>query len=246
MSSYSNFDRRKFYYNDKYAFLLLQDFNHVISILAKNNFRGETYMKSSPFTKPLLSLNLFLALLILTFAGCATTTNASKSAEDLVTSITTLKKAKKLAEPYNMAVIYDNSDPTSDKQPFSIEDAETKDFFLATNKETKEAVCYVTFGSPSNAKIQFVYLSINGEQASNLSHIFKIHGENVVLKTYLTNYNEACKLKNSYYATLKNVDAYTKELISIRNTIESYISDKFKFMSFEEPIHQHQQELMKE
>ena len=191
--------------------------------------------------------SVVLCLMAAFLVGCASTPKEPRTIKSNASKVKKIQTATELAENYGMQILFSSQRETNEKN-FSLEYGSfvSQDILVAKGEgDSDEAVIFITLQNPSQAnskseRIQFSYVSINGEKTSDIDKYFLEFG-----KLYLKNTSKTCELDSSGYEL--NADAYgkvTKSLADIREFFKLAVQKRFDFLP-DEPINQEQLAIIK-
>ena len=180
--------------------------------------------------------SVMLCLMAAFLVGCASTPKEPRSIKSNASKVKKIETAIELAENYGMEILFNSQRETNEKNySLKIDDFISQDIFIAKG-ENDEAVVFITLQNPAQTfskseRIQFSYVSINGEKTSDTDKYYQELG-----RLYLKNTAKTCELDSSGYEI--NADAYnklTKALAELRDIFKDSLKKKFDLV-LDEPI----------
>ena len=180
--------------------------------------------------------SVVLCLMAAFLVGCASTPKEPRSIKSNASKVKKIETAIELAENYGMEILFNSQRETNEKNySLKIDDFISQDIFIAKG-ENDEAVVFITLQNPAQTfskseRIQFSYVSINGEKTSDTDKYYQELG-----RLYLKNTAKTCELDSSGYEI--NADAYnklTKALAELRDIFKDSLKKKFDLV-LDEPI----------
>ena len=180
--------------------------------------------------------SVVLCLMAAFLVGCASTPKEPRSIKSNASKVKKIETAIELAENYGMEILFNSQRETNEKNySLKIDDFISQDIFIAKG-ENDEAVVFITLQNQAQTfskseRIQFSYVSINGEKTSDTDKYYQELG-----RLYLKNTAKTCELDSSGYEI--NADAYnklTKALAELRDIFKDSLKKKFDLV-LDEPI----------
>ncbi|MBQ8680660.1 MAG: hypothetical protein IJ530_13040 [Treponema sp.] len=186
--------------------------------------------------------SVVLCLMAAFLVGCASTPKEPRTIKSNASKVKKIATAVELAENYEMEILFSTQRETNEKN-FSLKDGNfiSQDIFIARGRNSDEAVVFITLQDPkqTNSKserIQFSYVSINGEKTSDIDKYYLEFG-----KLYLKNTSKNCELDSSGYELNAGAyDKFTRLLAGTREFLKDAVNKKFGLV-LDEPINPVQQ-----
>lgn len=190
--------------------------------------------------------SVVLCLMAAFLVGCASTPKEPRSIKSNASKVKKIATAVELAENYEMEILFSTQRETNEKN-FSLKDGNfiSQDIFIARGRNSDEAVVFILLQDPKqknskSERLQFSYVSINGEKTSDIDKYYLEFG-----KLYLKNTSKTCELDSSGYEL--NADAYgkiTRLLAGSREFLKDAVNKEFGLV-LDEPINPEQLAIIK-
>ena len=192
--------------------------------------------------KTFLSSVVLCSLIATLFTSCASTPKEPRTIKSNASKVKKIAAAVELAENYEMEILFSTQRETNEKN-FSLKDGNfiSQDIFIARGRNSDEAVVFITLQDPKqknskSERIQFSYVSINGEKTSDIDKYYLEFG-----KLYLKNTSKNCELDSSGYELNAGAyDKFTRALAGTREFLKDAVNKKFGLV-LDEPINPVQQ-----